>query len=478
MTLNNAGSYFWIASYSGDANNDPVSGACGDAGETSVVATASPAISTSATNATAGGSVSDTATLSGGTAPTGTITFQLFSDSDCTNQVGGDDVVTVDGNGDYTSAAVTLNNAGSYFWIASYSGDANNDPVSGACGDAGETSVVATASPAISTSATNATAGGSVSDTATLSGGTAPTGTITFQLFSDDQCTNQVGGDDVVTVDGNGDYTSAAVTLNNAGSYFWIASYSGDANNDPVSGACGDAGETSVVATASPAISTSATNATAGGSVSDTATLSGGTAPTGTITFQLFSDDQCTNQVGGDDVVTVDGNGDYTSAAVTLNNAGSYFWIASYSGDANNDPVSGACGDAGETSVVATASPAISTSATNATAGGSVSDTATLSGGTAPTGTITFQLFSDDQLHEPGRRRRRRHGRRQRRLHERRRDPEQRRQLLLDRLLLGRRQQRPGQRRLRRRRRDLGGRHGLAGDLDQRHQRDRRRQRL
>ena len=75
MTVNAAGSYFWIASYSGDANNDLVSGTCGDAGETSVVSPASPAISTSATNAIAGGTIQDTATLSGGTNLTGTITF-------------------------------------------------------------------------------------------------------------------------------------------------------------------------------------------------------------------------------------------------------------------------------------------------------------------------------------------------------------------------------------------------------------------
>ena len=247
MTVNAAGSYFWIASYSGDANNDQVSGTCGDAGETSVVSPASPAISTSATNAIAGGNDPGHRHALGRHYPTGTITFQLFSDAQCQNQVGQDDVVTVSGNGDYTSAAVTVNAAGSYFWIASYSGDANNDPVSGTCGDAGETSVVSPASPAISTSATNAIAGGTIQDTATLSGGTNPTGTITFQLFSDAQCQNQVGQDDVVAVSGNGDYTSAAVTVNAAGSYFWIASYSGDANNDPVSGTCGDAGETSVV---------------------------------------------------------------------------------------------------------------------------------------------------------------------------------------------------------------------------------------
>ena len=49
MTVNAAGSYFWIASYSGDANNDPVSGSCGDAGETSVVTAETGQITPTAT---------------------------------------------------------------------------------------------------------------------------------------------------------------------------------------------------------------------------------------------------------------------------------------------------------------------------------------------------------------------------------------------------------------------------------------------
>ena len=55
-----------------------------------------------------------------------------------------------------------------------------------------------------------------------------------------------------------------------------------------------------------------------------------------------------------------------TSANFTVTNAGDYNWVASYSGDANNDGATGACGDEGETSTVNPATPSISTSATNA----------------------------------------------------------------------------------------------------------------
>jgi hypothetical protein len=44
--------------------------------------------------------------------------------------------------------------------------------------------------------------------------------------------------------------------------------------------------------------------------------------------------------------------GSATSKSFTPSAAGSYYWIASYSGDANNSAVSGSCGDQGEVSIV------------------------------------------------------------------------------------------------------------------------------
>ena len=98
-----------------------------------------------------------------------------------------------------------------------------------------------------------------------------------------------------VTVAGNGNYNSGNFTPTAVGTYYWIASYSGDANNAPSSTACRDANESSVVNMEQPAIVTRATaSVIIGDPISDTATLSGATSDAGgTITFRLFSDDQC-----------------------------------------------------------------------------------------------------------------------------------------------------------------------------------------
>ena len=238
----------------------------------------------------------------------------------------------VDHNGDYVSGSFSPQNAGDYFWRAFYSGDANNTAVSTPCGDTGETSTMSPVTPTIITTATNADVGGSISDTAHISGLSNPIdGTITFSLFSDDECTNEVfsSGSTPAVVDHNGDYVSDSFSPQNAGDYFWRAFYSGDANNTAVSTPCGDTGETSTISPVTPTIITTATSADVGGSISDTAHISGLSNPIdGTITFSLFSDDECTNEVfsSGSTPAVVDHNGDYVSGSFSPQNAGDYFW--------------------------------------------------------------------------------------------------------------------------------------------------------
>ena len=86
--------------------------------------------------------------------------------------------------------------------------------------------------------------------------------------------------------------------------------------------------------------------------VKDTATLSGVTGDaTGTINFNLYEGASCENLVFSDDVevdVEIDGLV-YMSDIFEVIDAGEYSWIADYTGDAKNDPVSGECGDANET---------------------------------------------------------------------------------------------------------------------------------
>jgi hypothetical protein len=108
---------------------------------------------------------------------------------------------------------------------------------------------------------------------------------------------------------------------------------------------------------ATPSFSTTASGGTqAGATISDTAHLSGSLSATGTITFQLFGPNNAT--CGGTPIFTstktVSGNGDYVSDPFTTSSSspGTYRWIASYSGDASNQAVSGACNDANESVVV------------------------------------------------------------------------------------------------------------------------------
>jgi hypothetical protein len=109
------------------------------------VTLASPALATTASADVAlGGSIHDTAVLTGGSSPTGTITFNLYAASDTTcSTVLNAGAVPVSGAGSYDSPAVTPSSAGSYQWVASYSGDAANHALSNACNDPDEQSNVA-----------------------------------------------------------------------------------------------------------------------------------------------------------------------------------------------------------------------------------------------------------------------------------------------------------------------------------------------
>ena len=103
-------------------------------------------------------------------------------------------------------------------------------------------------------------------------------------------------------------------------------------------------------ALASPTLTTTASaSVAAGGQISDSATLSGGASPSGTITFDVYGpgDEACATSLATS-TATVSGNGSYNSAPFTATSAGTYRWVAGYGGDAGNDPVSGACGDPGE----------------------------------------------------------------------------------------------------------------------------------
>ncbi len=99
-----------------------------------------------------GGTIFATATLSGGTTPEGTITFNLFppSDPDCLGAPAFETNRTVTGNGSYQSAGHVANTAGTWRWTSQYNGDADNSSTPRTpCAAASAAVVVTPASPVI-----------------------------------------------------------------------------------------------------------------------------------------------------------------------------------------------------------------------------------------------------------------------------------------------------------------------------------------
>jgi hypothetical protein len=311
-------------------------------------------LETSATaSVTLGDPIHDVATLSGATSNAGgTITFHLFfNDNTClaaSEVVTGLSPVTVNGNGDYDSGNFTPTAVGTYYWTASYSGDGGNAPATTACNDANESSVVTKKQPAISTSATpSVTIGEAISDTATLSNATSDaTGVITFTLYSDASCSTLVTTLTNSNVAGNGDYNSGNFTPTAVGTYYWIASYSGDAKNLPASTSCGDANESSVVTKAGSSIATAQQLFP-----QDAATISataGGT-PTGSVTFSLYgaNDTTCSGSPVYTETVSLTSGSASTSNStfsVSSASADTYRWVVVYDGDATHNGVTSACG--------------------------------------------------------------------------------------------------------------------------------------
>jgi hypothetical protein len=398
-----AGAYWWTASYRGDTGNNPASSGCG--AESVTISKASPAIGTSpGAGGTVGAAVTDTATLAGGHNPTGTIEFTAYGPSataSCSTTAVFDKSVTVSGDGSYTSPSFTPAQAGTYWWSASYGGDANNTPIASGCDQ--EQVTLTKAAPAITTAPAASGAGTvgatTVTDTATLPDAYHPTGTIEFTAYGPSaaaDCTTAPVDEETVPVTGDGSYTTpVGFAPSQAGTYWWTASYGGDTNNNAAAVGCGD--ESVTIAKASPAVSTSpGAGGTVGAiAVTDTAALAGSYNATGAIEFTLYGPGataDCTATPVFDEAVTVSGDGTYPSPSFAPAQAGTYYWVASYSGDTNNNPATTNCGD--EPVVITKASPAIATSPSPRTpVGTAVTDTATLDGGYNPTETITFNLY-------------------------------------------------------------------------------------
>ena len=328
---------------------------------------ASPAIATTASataNDVVGSAmVSDSATLSGGDDPTGTITFTLTAPDD---SVVDTETVNVNGDGSYTTSNTNLAaQVGTYTWSASYSGDGLNN---GAVNDGKNESVtIVAASPTLVTTASfsagNVVGSAIPQDSAVLSGGYDESGTITFTLTAPD---HSVVDSETVTPSGDGTYTTSNMNVaTEVGTYTWTVGYAGDGLNNGAADQGGTAEQVTTIQ-ASPSItttpSTSNSQCSSSLTIKDTASLTGGDDPTGTITFTLYNPN---GKSVDTETVNVSGDGSYTTpTGYTLPTSGqvsgTYQWDATYDGDNNNNSVSDD-NDPSERVTVGLASPSIST---------------------------------------------------------------------------------------------------------------------
>jgi hypothetical protein len=202
--------------------------------------TLSPKISTtlSSSSITVGGTVHDSATLTGATSNAGgTVKYTVYTNDTCTDNPQDAGTKTVTDGQVPDSDPITFNNAGDFYWQAVYSGDANNDGATSAC--TSEHLVVNKNKSAIST-APNLIP----NDDATLSGLTDNAGgTVVFNLYSpsDATCSGTPAYTETVNVTGNATYSTTNTTFiaKTVGTWRWKVTYSGDANNDGSTSDCG-----------------------------------------------------------------------------------------------------------------------------------------------------------------------------------------------------------------------------------------------
>ncbi len=307
------------------------------------------------------------AALSGGSGESGQLTFSVFGPQDSAplscawggTQFG---AVTVSGDGSRTPAqGFTPAAAGDYWWYASYGGDLGNGPAVSACGPAMAVTVVQT--PALSIGAPPAAApnatispsaiGATLSDAAIGAGGT-----VTFTVFGPEPAAPadcSAGGSQVgsATVQGNGTLNpGGGFTPGQVGDYWWYASYTGDGSDPAATSGCGtQMAETVVKAGPTLRLSAAAATGTVGQPVGSpiSAELAGGVNETGTVTFSVYGPQPSPPTACGSPTATVGSaavhaDGTYAPASFTPKAAGSYWWYASYGGDAGNDAAASACG--------------------------------------------------------------------------------------------------------------------------------------
>jgi hypothetical protein len=392
----------------------------------------------------AGGSATDTATLTGNKksgSPTGTVTFFVCGPTTSPTACGSPNIsagtVGLSAETKHRSTAgVTISpgTPGWYCFLDEYQGDAHYKPVSddataSECLDVtGSTTGPTTPTLTSALSPSSIAPGSSATDFATVTGGAAhgaPTGTVTFSICgataSPTPCTSPNNGPFTVGLsqEPNTDSSTAALTVipGTVGWYCFLDQYSGDTNYTSVSDndtatECLDV-TSSTTGPITPTLTTvlSSSSIPFGATATDTATVTGTTAggsPTGTLTFSVCGPTAqampCTSPNVGSataELSSESNNRSVASGTLDPGTPGWYCFLDQYNGDAHYTSVSDndtatECLDV-TSSTTGPITPTLTTvlSSPSIPFGATATDTATVTGTTAggsPTGTLTFSV--------------------------------------------------------------------------------------
>ena len=234
--------------------------------------------------------------------------------------------------------------------------------VAGALNDVVKTTLTNTQKPEEKGTALKAEQPVPVTDRATITGENAATagGTVEYVLYYDAACTKVVEklGSKKVQPGGIAEESDpSSATLSPNATYYWQATYSGDAHNSPNKSACG--GETMTFGRPPEKEASSITTKLSGGGVSgpkievgegtpvtDTAFISahGGGPVTGRLTYAAYARSDCS----GTPVAGLGSGGATTGVGPSTNPvklpAGTYYFQAFYSGSETLQPASTPCG--------------------------------------------------------------------------------------------------------------------------------------
>ncbi len=182
------------------------------------------------------------------TLPTGSVTFNLYANTQCSGTPATQTNVALV-NGVAESATTSVPATGLSYRV-NYNGDATSTPSQGSC-----TALIATApSPVLTTTLSTSTVpvGTFVHDTAVLTNITSTaSGTVAYKVYTNNACTAGAQNAGVKAVTNGSVPNSDSIQFNTPGSYFWQAVYSGDTYNTAATSSC-QSGALHVFATSTP----------------------------------------------------------------------------------------------------------------------------------------------------------------------------------------------------------------------------------